>query len=242
MQIYIKISLFILLILGMVIILYDKFSYKFKISDLVLLLPFIMLIFAGDARLSSSFANNRVVNTNDNQKVEEKSNSDENTTIEEQKDQTNETKEKEIEYDFTNVDFNVIDASYYDLANYFTFVPKAKKYEGKTIRVRGFTLLNDSYIPNGYFMLGKYNISCCAADAIYVGFYIKNDIDVKDNTWYEIEGVLQSAIDTEGMETMAIKVINIKEIDAKSEEQYVYACYAYDNGKCSEVEKYDLSY
>lgn len=32
---------------------------------------------------------------------------------------------------------------------------------------------------------------------------------------------------------MYIKVINIKEIDSKSEEQYVCLCYAYDDGICS---------
>ena len=38
-----------------------------------------------------------------------------------------------------------------------------------------------------------------------------------------------------------VKVINIKEIDGSKEEQYVYPCYAYDNGSCSIMDKYDLN-
>lgn len=39
---------------------------------------------------------------------------------------------------------------------------------------------------------------------------------------------------------MYIKVINIKEISSKDEEQYVYPCYAYDSGSCEAISKYDL--
>lgn len=41
---------------------------------------------------------------------------------------------------------------------------------------------------------------------------------------------------------MAIRIINLKEIDAKEENQYVYPCYAYDNGLCAETKKYNLEY
>ena len=74
-------------------------------------------------------------------------------------------------------------------------------------------LLNDdNIIPSGYKALGKYNITCCAADALFAGFYIKDNGSLKDNAWYEIEGVLQPAIDKESKETLAIQIVNIKEI------------------------------
>jgi len=232
MQLYIKLSIVPLLLMGIVMIFFKHTHYKFKVSDLILLLPIVMLIFAGDLRLSSSIAQNRVLNvSSDRKQVEEDIQiKDEEEIVE------------EATYDFTDVDFNVVDASYYDLANYFTFISSANKYEGSTIRLRGFTLLDDTFIADGYFMLGKYNISCCAADAIFVGFYVKDFEGLKENTWYEIEGVLFSSVDGDGYETMAINPINIKEIDAKDEDQYVYPCYSYDEGLCKEVEKYDLSY
>lgn len=243
-QLYLKISLVLLLIMTIILLFNKNNNYKFKVSDLVLLLPLLMLLLAGDGRLSSSLAQNRMSNYNRGDISNKINNNNENN--ENKKEKNNEepkNNNKEKKYDFTKVDFNVVDASYYELANYFTFIPSAKKYVGKTIRVRGFTMLNDKYIPDGYFNIGKYNISCCAADAIYVGFYVKKeDFEIKDNAWYQIEGVIEEAIDTEGMETTAIKIINIKEIDSKKEDQYVYPCYAYDNGSCKEISKYDISY
>ena len=230
MQIYLKIALILLIIISFVVLLSDNINYKFKVTDIILLLPLIMLILAGDGRLTSSLAQNRMAKESQNNINKEES---------------NEKKEEEsnIKYDLSKIDFDVVDASYYDLANYFSFIPSANKYVGKTIRVRGFTMLNDQYIPSGYFTIGKYNIACCAADAIYVGFYVKKDnYEIKDNTWYEVEGVIEDAIGTDGIETTAIKIVNIKEIDSKKEEQYVYPCYAYDNGSCKEISKYDISY
>ncbi len=39
---------------------------------------------------------------------------------------------------------------------------------------------------------------------------------------------------------MYIKVIYLEQIDSSKEEQYIYPCYAYDDGKCEAVSKYDL--
>lgn len=242
MQIYLKLSLILLLLMGLVLLVSKDSHYKFKISDLVLLLPLVLLIFAGDGRLTASFANNRLnsqAKTKNVEKQEEIISDVE--VIEEEKEETEE-QEETISYDFSNPDFLVVDANYYDLASYFTFIPKASKYTGKTIKVRGFTMLKDEYIPDGYFMIGKYNISCCAADAMMVGFYVKNDdSNIKNNKWYEIEGVLEPAIDTEGYDTMAIKIVNIESINSRNEEQYVYTCYTYDDN-CTETMKYNLEY
>ena len=231
MQLYIKIAFFPLIIIGLVM-LFSKGKNKFKISDLVLILPLVMLIICMDGRLTLSLANNRmnVKNLEGKQKV---------TLIEEKE----EIDLNSIEYDFSNVDFDVKDQTYDDLSNYITFIPGAKVYKGKTIRLRGFTTMHASYIPEGYFAIGKYVISCCVADATYSAFIVKLDNqNVKHNHWYEIEGVLFPSVDGQGYEIMAIKIVNIKEIDGNNEEQYVYPCYAYDNGECAETQKYNLNY
>ena len=251
MQIYIKLSIIPMLLIGLVMLFNNKVHYKFKISDLVLLLPLIMLIFSGDGRLTASLANNKMTNFNSNQKTKtEKAIANNQESLGENK-KDNEIIERETteaileqsteNYDFSNVDFNVIDASYGELSGYLTYAPKASKYEGKTIRVRGFTIKNASYLSEGYFAIGKYEISCCVADAAFTGFFAKYDTNkIKNDTWYEIEGILEKGNDKEGNDTMYIKVINIKEIDSKNEEQYVYPCYAYDNGTCAEISKYNL--
>ena len=90
-------------------------------------------------------------------------------------------------------------------------------------------------------MIGKYSISCCAADAGFMGFFVKYDLSqIEKDAWYEIEGVLDRGKDKENLDVMIIKVVNIKKIDSSEEEQYIYPCYVYDNGECSILDKYNI--
>ena len=57
-----------------------------------------------------------------------------------------------------------------------------------------------------------------------------------------IVGVLYQDKDKNHTDIIAVRVVNIKEIDGSKEEQYVYPCYAYDNGTCQEIQKYHLEY
>lgn len=233
MQIYLKCSVPVLLIIALVIFYSDKFHYKFKITDLILILPVVMLIFAGDGRLSTNLAANRSSNI----KVEKKTTKTTTSTKKEDK------KINEEELDFTNVDFDVVDEDYLDLANYLTYNSKAEAYIGKTIRVRGFTIGDNSYLPNGLYGLGKYGVSCCVADAGFMGFIINaNGHKIKGSTWYEVEGYIERAKDLSGHDIFPITVVNIKEIDEKDEDEYVYPCYQYGDGSCEKLKKYDLKY
>ena len=227
LQIYLKISVLPLFIIGIVLILKNK--DKFKISSLILLLPFIMILFVGDGILTSSFASNRMTNFKIN-KEEIKDNKEKEEIKEE-------TKIEDI--DMSNIDVEVIDSNYTVLANYITFEEKSSNFNGKTIKLRGFVVKNVDYIEEGYFAIGKYEITCCAADAGFVGFIGEYDTSkLKENSWYEIEGVIEKNNLGNGIKS-TIKVINIKEI--KKEEQYVYPCYSYDDN-CESMLKYNLEY
>ena len=225
MQIYLIVSLVPLIVMGVICFSKDN-DYKFKLADLVLLLPAVMLMLAGDGKLTAREFDSHVYN--DSKKEE---------TTEIKKEES-----KEIiteDYDFTNVDFDVIDESFETLATVITYGDKPSKFYGKTIRTRGFVLKKADYIPNKYSVLGKYLVNCCAADSQFIGFFINYDKSkLKTNGWYEIEGVLEEAKDVEGYNIVAVKVINIKEIDNSKEEAYIYSCYAYGDGKCSELDKY----
>ena len=229
MQIYLKVSLFPLVVIGLVLYFEEHIHYKFKVTDIILLLPIIMFVFAGNGRLSASFATNRMNFSNkvSSKKVDEYSSDDIKIDIK--------------DYDFTNPDFEIVDENYYELANYLTFLVDANKYEGKTVRVRGMASKVGEYISGNYIGIGKYGITCCAADAGFVGFLVKLDNNnIKVNHWYEVEGVLTKTKDNAGYEVLALTLAGVKEIDAKSEEQYVYSCYTYGDGTCSEVDKYNL--
>ena len=248
LQIYVKLSIIPLLLISLVLCLNNKIEYKFKLSDIVLLLPIVMLLLAGDGRLTTAFAGNRVLSTSSNKPKEKEVVKEE--VLQEEVEIEQETQEQPTQeeiptdnIDFTNPYFNVIDESYDGLANYITYEPNAKKYVGKTIKVRGFALTEAPFLKEGYFAIGKYSITCCVADAAFIGFIAKYDITkIKKDTWYEIEGVLYQDKDKTNTDIVAVKVINIKEIDGTKEEQYVYPCYAYDNGSCKEIQKYHLEY
>lgn len=230
MQMYLKLSLPLLLLMGIVLLKEKK--DKFKVSDLILLLPIAMIILSSDGKLSSTYASNKIVmKQNIKKEVKEKV-----------KEETNEDDDINIDKDNLKIYFDVIDKNYLDLAGYITFPSKDyDKYLNKTIKVRGMAVKKGEYIPDGYFQIGKYTITCCAADAELSYFYVKEDSNqIKENEWYEIEGILKKMV-YRNTDVMYIKIINIKQIDSKNEELYVYPCYSYDDGKCSEFLKYHLN-
>lgn len=244
MQKYILLSIIPLILMAFTFIFNNNIHHHFKLSDIILLIPVLFLLLAGDGRLTMSLANNRNgFNTNmqKNKSVSSKTdNSDDNNDT---KTDLKENKEEE-NLDFSKVDFDIIDSNYNELTGYLTYSEKAiQKYVGKTIKIRGFTMMKGAFIPNNMFAIGKYSINCCAADAGYIGMFVRYDISkIEENAWYEIEGVLKKGIDNDGYDILYIDVVNIHKIDSKNEEQYVYPCYAYDNGSCKDVTKYNLEY
>lgn len=236
MHVYIIISIFLLFIMFLVNIFSNNKHYNFIISDLILLLPIIMIILSGDGKLTISIASNRSSNINIIQKKKS------NKIVKKEEKESNEFKaNEEVSIDIEDIYFDVKDTFYLDLANYLTYSKKMMQSEGKTIRVRGFTMTDEDYLPEGYFAIGKYGVSCCTADASFTGFVVKIDNhNIKNNTWYEIEGYLEKVTDLSNLDILAIKIVNIKEIDGSKEEQYVYPCYSYNDGNCSEITKYNL--
>ena len=79
---------------------------------------------------------------------------------------------------------------YADVSGYLSSSPKAGKFIGKTIRVRGFTINDNSYLPEGLYGLGKYGVSCCVADAGFMGFIINPDgHKIKKSTLKKLEEI-----------------------------------------------------
>lgn len=230
-QIYIKLSIIPLFLLGIILILKEEEDYEFKISDLILVLPLVMLILAGDGRLNSHFAKTRNRRPSISAPSKETSKTEDDDYI---------LKEN---YDFKNPYFYVSNKSYGEIADYLSFGPGKDRFIGKTIKVSGFALKKASYIPDNYFALGKYLITCCAADADFIGFFVKRDkYKIKSDAWYDIEGVLLKGKDRENHDILYIKIVNLKEINGKKELTYVYPCYSSGDNECYATKKYKLDY
>lgn len=237
LQIYIKLSLLPLLVLG-IILLGNKKDENLKISDLILLIPLVFLICAGDGRLTSSLAGNRLVMNTIKQTIGSEE------IIEKETDKGIEESIEKIEKEnkLEKIDYNIEDSSYSILSIYLSFADKAIEQEGKTIRIRGFVTKDNRISPSGYFGLGKYEISCCVADASFIGFAVKESIEVEENNWYEIEGTLKKIPSNTQGYILGIDPISIKKINEKEEESYVYPCYNYGEDACNVMTKFGLSY
>ena len=232
MHIYFYLSILPLFVIG-VVTLTKTPHIKFRITDLILLLPIVMLILSGDGTLTSSFAKSRISNTQNKVKTEEK------IKTEDKKEDNG----PDIEYDFKNVDFDVVDSTYQGLSNYLTYTSGAREtYAGKTIRVTGFIIKDEVYLRDDLVAIGRMAITCCAADAEFAGFMANIDeTKVKENGWYTIEGVLKKDKDGEGYDILSIEVINIKKAKAPKE-KYVYMCSEYGSGTCADLQKYKFVY
>ncbi len=216
MQIYTKLSIIPLLLIGFFFMCNKR---KFKKTDLILLIPFIMIIFSGDFRLS-------IINSKE-LKIKKEVN------LTDKEDQIDLSK-----YSFDKFDFDIVDESYAGLSDYFNYTTHTKDLVGKTVRFKGLSIKNSKIVDGNKFVIGKYLITCCAADAEFVGFIVEFDKSkIKDNMWYQVEGVLKRIKLIDGSYVVGVEAVNIKEISP--EEQFVYPCYTYDD-LCSAVTKYNL--
>ena len=234
MQIYIKLSIIPLFIVGLVLIFNNKFNYKFKISDLVLVIPLMLIFFAGDGNLTHAIAKVKMTNKkSDNIEVMydvDYELSDKEDTVE---------SNKKIEEFY----FDIEDSLYSYLSDYLTYMKGAAKYIGKTIKIKGFAVDFGDYLTSDYFALGKYAITCCAADAEFSGMIIKYPKDkIKYGKWYQVEGVLELGKDSEGYNVMTINPVKVEEIEKGKESEYVYSCDTYGSGACEKLLDYDLEY
>ena len=228
MQIYLLIAGVFLFFAGIILFMTSS-KDGIYISDLVLFVPFIFLFLMGDGKLSTNLANNR-------------SSSLQNKVAETSEVVTPVKKEVDENIKIDTIDFDVVDESYAGLSDVITYGLDKDKILGKTIRVRGFALKNTDFIPNGMFGIGKYMISCCAADASFYGFFVSTDdlSIIEEEKWYEIEGVLEEGLDTYGQKVIVVHLVNIKEISDKNEDYYIYPCYSYGDGSCKAVTKYNI--
>ena len=245
MQFYIKGSIIPLIIIG-IVLLTSSVNYKFKISDLVRLIPLLLIFFCGDGNLSIDVAKVKATSKNrtKTEVVEDKKDDSIDDNIEDlepKKDEVEvEIEEPKIIEDFY---FEIEESNYSYLADYLTYMTGARKYIGKTIKAKGFAVDYSEYLTDDYFTFGRYMITCCAADAEYTGFMVKYPKEkIEYGKWYEVEGYLELGKDSEGYDVMTINPTSVKEVSKGDSNNNVYSCDTYGKNACDELQKYDLEY
>ncbi len=79
-----------------------------------------------------------------------------------------------------------------DWIQLFTQDPEPDRYKGLKVKLDGF-VMEDPTLPPNYFLVSRFVISCCAADARPVGIPVRYDpkkVQIHSDDWVEVTGTL----------------------------------------------------
>ena len=91
------------------------------------------------------------------------------------------------------------------------------QYLGKELEVDGF-IFHPEGLEASHYLIARYAIACCVADAVTVGFVADGEAPCSDNTWVTVRGKL-TALDDKGPR---LKVTDWEEIPLPPD-PYIYA-------------------
>ena len=209
------ISATILLVLGLLILFNKIKNLKLSKNTCILIIPLIMIVIANDGKLSLELAKKR--GSNLSVSIADKTN---NNSTSYKPEENKENKENKVENNHEINDDNYIEALNYLYLN-------MDEVKGDTVKISGFAIKDAPFVTEGHFVIGKYVISCCAADAGVVGILVKDSrVKVNDKGWYEIEGVIDVVKDKYQKETVIIRPKKATPIVPGN--MYVYETYTYE--------------
>lgn len=91
------------------------------------------------------------------------------------------------------------------------------KYVGKEIEVDGFIMYHTSLGENQY-LVSRYAVACCAADAVIVGFVAEGTPPYPDNTWVKMRGKI---VRLDNDSQPVVQVSTVEEISTPAD-PYIY--------------------
>ncbi|HMD89230.1 MAG TPA: TIGR03943 family protein [Anaerolineaceae bacterium] len=109
------------------------------------------------------------------------------------------------------------DRTILDWIKIFNYQPDLSPYLGQTANVVGF-VYHDAQLPAGHFMVGRFAIVCCVADAFAIGMAVETPagVQLSDNTWVDVQGPVQS-IDLDGHKTPLILASSVTTVQQPSQ-------------------------
>lgn len=112
--------------------------------------------------------------------------SDSTQNVEPQQIQINQ-EDRDLIKEFTNSEgvITITSINYLDI--FINILDHQDKYLNKEIEVEGVVMHHESLGPNQY-LVARYAIACCAADASIIGFVVEGSTALADNSWVKIRG------------------------------------------------------
>jgi uncharacterized repeat protein (TIGR03943 family) len=91
---------------------------------------------------------------------------------------------------------------------------------GQQVNVEGFVFVNEN-LPEGYFMVGRFVVTCCVADATAIGIAFEplEGVDIP-NGWVNVEGEM-NVTTFNGQDALLIKAHQVTAVD-EPEQPYLY--------------------
>ena len=87
------------------------------------------------------------------------------------------------------------DRTVLDWIKLFNFQSDLSPYLGQNANVTGF-VYHDNRLSTGHFMVSRFAITCCVADAFAIGMVVQAPAEdvYSDNTWINVKGPVQSIV------------------------------------------------
>ena len=113
------------------------------------------------------------------------------------------------------------DRTILDWIKLFNYSEDHAPYAGSSVNVIGF-VYHDARLPEGQFMVSRFIITCCVADAFAIGMPVEAaaGINPEDNTWVNVKGTLDIAT-IDGKAVPLIQASSIETVSAP-EQPYLY--------------------
>lgn len=108
-----------------------------------------------------------------------------------------------------------------DWARAFNYADDPGVFNDQPADVVGF-VYHDARLPAGQFMVGRFTITCCAADASAIAMIVQSAqaADLADNTWVRVRGPVRAA-EWNGQPVPVILAVSIEPVE-QPEHPYMY--------------------
>ncbi|MBU4173599.1 MAG: TIGR03943 family protein [Actinobacteria bacterium] len=100
--------------------------------------------------------------------------------------------------------------------------PEPENYEGEKANIEG-AVMSVPEVPDDCFILNRYLILCCAADAVPVGFPVRVKEGLRippDDTWVRVSGTM-TADEIGGRRMVVLEADTVEEVEAP-DDPYIY--------------------
>jgi uncharacterized repeat protein (TIGR03943 family) len=117
------------------------------------------------------------------------------------------------------VDVKADDRTVLDWIKVFNYDKDFSAYLGQSANVIGF-VYHDSRLKSNQFMVGRFAITCCVADAFAIGMVVdwEDSAHLKDNSWVNVRGV----VDVMTIDNQRVPVIHAKSVTPIKEPENPY--------------------